>query len=205
MNKITNNLIHKGYLKSDLIIEAFAEIPRAEFVPSRLRGAAEFDIPIPVGHGFMIPAMSVVAFMLELLAVERGKRVLVVGHGSGWTSALLSYIVGKDGHVTSVGRSEELRKQALTQMAKFSFIERDHIVDTYVAHSCDQLDFDKKYDYIIVMDEFFMRCELSQLLNHAGTMVAPMQNVITLFRKEENSAELSREPFAGMTFLPLDL
>ena len=49
MSSIVNILIHKGFLKTDAIIDAFAAVPRTEFMPQRFRSAAEADIPIPLG------------------------------------------------------------------------------------------------------------------------------------------------------------
>jgi len=200
MNRVTNQLIHKGYLKTDSVIDAFAEIPRAEFVPSRLRTAAESDIPIPIGHGMMIPATSVVAYMIELLQAQKGDQVLVVGYGSGWFSALLSFIVGYNGHVTSIGRSVALQKQVLSHIGKFGFINRDHIVDTYIINDCADMP-DAFYDRIIVFDDYYNRCELEKKLTPGGTMVAPVDNLITLF-SFTTEKELKKNVFSGMTFFP---
>ncbi len=200
MNRVTNQLIHKGYLKTDSVIDAFAEIPRAEFVPSRLRVAAEADIPIPIGHGVMIPATSVVAYMVELLQAQKGNHVLIAGYGSGWFSALLSFIVGFHGHVTSIGRSEALKKQVVSHIGRFGFIARDHIVDTYIVEDCADIP-DASYDRIIIFDEYYVQCDLVKKLNLGGILVAPIDNVITLFsRTAENG--LTKRAFSGMTFFP---
>ena len=85
MRLLVNKLINKGYLKTDLIIDAFSEIGRIEFVPKELEKEAEADIPLPIGFGQTISQPLTVAFMFELLDPQRGHNVLDIGSGSGWT------------------------------------------------------------------------------------------------------------------------
>ena len=92
MSKLANNLIHKGYLKTDIIIEAFSEIDRTEFVPDRFRVVALSDIPLSIGHGQVLPEPSIMAFMLELLRPARSQDILVVGFGGGWIISILNFI-----------------------------------------------------------------------------------------------------------------
>ena len=104
MNSLINNLIRNGYLKSDLIIDAFSEISRIEFVPKEFEKDANADIALPIGYGQTISQPKTVAIMLELLDSQRGHNILDIGSGSGWTTALLCCIVGKGGRVTAVER-----------------------------------------------------------------------------------------------------
>lgn len=59
--------------------------------------------------------------MLEMLWVHKGHKVLDIGSGSGWTTALLSFIVGENGFVTGVERVEELVKIGADNLKKFGF------------------------------------------------------------------------------------
>lgn len=72
------------------VLDAFARVPRATFVPERLRAEAELDRPLPIGFGQTISQPFVVAFMTERLELRGGERVLEVGTGSGYQTALLA-------------------------------------------------------------------------------------------------------------------
>jgi protein-L-isoaspartate(D-aspartate) O-methyltransferase len=97
MEELINNLIFSGYLKTPRIIEAFRKIDRADFVPPDLLAEAYGNYPLPIGYGQTISQPLTVAFMFELLQPERGDKILDVGSGSGWTTALLAYIVSQEG------------------------------------------------------------------------------------------------------------
>src|SRR5919106_1797360 len=93
---------------SDPVSAAFAAVPREEFLPAGARGQAAYDGPIPIGHGQTNSQPSSVATMLRLLDVRAGHRVLDVGAGSGWTTALLGHLVGPSGLVVGVELVPEL-------------------------------------------------------------------------------------------------
>ena len=65
MNKTIGKLIYNGVLKTDSIIEAFANISRSEFVSTNLRSVANSDISIPTGYGYMTATISTIARILE--------------------------------------------------------------------------------------------------------------------------------------------
>lgn len=83
---------------------AFAAQPRARFLPAGSRRLADVDEPVPIGHGQTNSQPSTVSDMLELLDVRPGMRVLDIGAGSGWTTALLAELTGPTGSVLGVER-----------------------------------------------------------------------------------------------------
>ncbi len=98
--------------------EAFAAVPRAGFLHAWDRGRAGHDGPIAIGFGQTNSQPRTVADMLRLLDVRSGQRVLDVGAGSGWTTALLGHLVGPDGSVVGVERVPELAAFGAANLAR---------------------------------------------------------------------------------------
>ena len=86
-------------MSHDRVVDAFAAVPRERFLPAGQRRFARLDRPLPIGHGQTNSQPTTVRNMLRLLDVQPGQRVLDVGCGSGWTTALLGRLVGPDGWV----------------------------------------------------------------------------------------------------------
>jgi protein-L-isoaspartate(D-aspartate) O-methyltransferase len=93
---------------SDRVAEAFAAMPRESFLPPEQRRSAAYDGPLPIGGGQTNSQPSTVAAMLRLLDVGTGQKVLDVGSGSGWTTALLAHLTGPTGRVLAVELDPDL-------------------------------------------------------------------------------------------------
>ncbi|GHH67784.1 fibrillarin-like rRNA methylase [Promicromonospora soli] len=92
----------------DDITRAMRAVPRRDFLPRSQRPFADHDAPLPIGRGQTSSQPTTVAAMLRLLRVPLGARVLDVGAGSGWTTALLAYLTGPSGSVLGVERDSRL-------------------------------------------------------------------------------------------------
>src|SRR5665647_1698314 len=90
------------------IEEAFKAVPRINFLRPEEKDQHELDVPLPIGSGQTNSQPSTVRQMLEWLDAQPGDKVLDVGSGSGWTTALLSSIVGSKGKVFAVEKIPEL-------------------------------------------------------------------------------------------------
>ena len=88
--------------------DAFQHVRRVDFLPPDQRGFAGDDRALPIGHRQTNSQPSTVRAMLELLETAPGHRVLDVGCGSGWTTALLGHLVGPQGSVCGVEIVPEL-------------------------------------------------------------------------------------------------
>lgn len=101
----------------DAVARAFSSLPRQSFLPERERLRAHFDGPIPIGHGQTNSQPRTVADMLRLLATRPGDRVLDVGSGSGWTTALLAHLVGPTGSVLGLELDPALAEWGAANLA----------------------------------------------------------------------------------------
>jgi protein-L-isoaspartate(D-aspartate) O-methyltransferase len=90
------------------VAAAFARVDRAEFLRRHDRSMADLDGPISIGFGQTNSQPRTVRAMLELLDVRTGQKVLDVGSGSGWTTALLAQLVGPTGSVLGVELEPDL-------------------------------------------------------------------------------------------------
>ena len=105
---LLHHLEKMGVLRTPRLMETFWVVDRAYFVPQELREGAYEDYPLPIGYGATISQPTTVVFMLEKLDVQPGQRVLDVGSGSGWTTALLAHLVGAQGKVIGLEIVPEL-------------------------------------------------------------------------------------------------
>lgn len=202
MNKLAFDLIKKGYLKTDIIIDAIAEIGRVEFVPSELEPEAEREVALPIGFGQTISQPMVVAFMLELLDPQRGQKILDVGSGSGWTTALLAYIVGAKGQVIGIERIKELKELGKKNVEKYGFISKG-IARFFCGDGSKGLKEEAPFDRILVSattDK--VPQELEDQLKIGGKLVIPINNSI-IFLKRKSDTEFEKEEFPGFYFVPL--
>ncbi|MDR7253288.1 protein-L-isoaspartate(D-aspartate) O-methyltransferase [Nocardioides sp. BE266] len=101
----------------DAVDHAFAAHPRAGFLPRAVRRRASYDGPLQIAAGQTNSQPRTVADMLRLLDVHPGQRVLDVGSGSGWTTALLAHLVGPTGEVHGVELEPELVAFGSTNLA----------------------------------------------------------------------------------------
>lgn len=101
----------------DPVARAMALTPRADFLPPGARRHADEDRALVIGHGSTNSQPSTVKTMLDLLAVRPGDRVLDVGSGSGWTTAVLARLTGPGGSVLGVELEEPLVQRSAAALA----------------------------------------------------------------------------------------
>lgn len=202
MSRLINELIRGGYLRTDSIIDAFSEINRVEFVPDDLASQAEINIPLPIGYGQTISQPLTVAFMFELLDPRRGQNILDVGSGSGWTTALLSRIVGEKGKVTAIERIPELCEFGKKNTDKFGFVEKG-VAEFYCVNGTKGFPKYAPFDRILVsaMTQEVPKA-LKEQLKIGGKMVIPVHNDIWYLEKKGED-DFYKEEYPGFAFVPL--
>jgi protein-L-isoaspartate(D-aspartate) O-methyltransferase len=114
---VRTQLASRG-LRDLRMLEAMREVPRHEFVPEQFREGAYEDHPLPIGAGQTISQPYIVAVMLAYLALQPTDRVLEVGAGSGYVTALLSRLCAE---VYSIERHAELAAGAQVALARLGY------------------------------------------------------------------------------------
>jgi protein-L-isoaspartate(D-aspartate) O-methyltransferase len=105
-------LRHTG-IRDERVLAAIAQIPRARFVPEPARDDAEADRPLPIGFGQTISQPYVAAYMTEALRLSGTERVLEVGTGSGYQTALLAYLAEEVFSIEIVAELSERARRVL--------------------------------------------------------------------------------------------
>jgi len=100
------------------VLDAFGRVPRHLFVPAAELPSAYADHPLPIGSGQTISQPYVVAYMLEQARLEPTDRVLEIGTGSGYQTALLAELVDE---VYSIERIEELATRARELLRRLGY------------------------------------------------------------------------------------
>lgn len=206
--KLIKTLTDEGYLKTPSIIEAFQNIDRIDFVPENLKNVAYANNPLPIGHGQTISQPLTVAFMLELLEPKKGEKILDIGAGSGWQTALLAHIVREQGKVITVERIQELADMARRNLAKYGFAADSGeagkgIVQIILGDGSKGYKDEAPYDKIIAAAAAEdIPASWKEQLKIGGRIVAPVgQSIIMLEKTEQN--QFSQKQYFGFSFVPL--
>ena len=183
----------------DPIDKAFKDAPRRNFLPEEVKSSAGLDIPLPIGSGQTNSQPTTVAMMLRWLDVEPANKVLDVGSGSGWTSALLASLTGRRGKVHAVELLRELLELGQDNCQRMN-------IKNVKFHQAGK-DFgwpaEAPYDRILVSaaaDE--MPEELLDQLKAPGRMVVPVSSTVYVIEKDEKGSITEREE-PGFMFVPL--
>jgi protein-L-isoaspartate(D-aspartate) O-methyltransferase len=100
------------------VLDAMRKVPRHEFVPESFRQDAYEDHPLPIGEGQTISQPYIVAAMLKHLALQANERILEIGTGSGYMTALLSLLCAE---VYSVERHAQLAASAESTLHRLEY------------------------------------------------------------------------------------
>ncbi|MGM0628984.1 MAG: protein-L-isoaspartate O-methyltransferase family protein [Patescibacteria group bacterium] len=208
MEELTNEdlIVHlennTGVLTSE-IKEAFKAVDRKDFVDEDYVIEAYNDYPLPIGYGQTISQPTVVAMMLDLLSPQKGDRILDVGCGSGWTTALLGFLVGTEGEVVGTDVIEEFVELARNRLSSY----QDKVPNTAFFHvSEESAIYSQEYDKILVnasFSEIFDIPEnIKKALKEGGRMVAPVGSDLMVFTKKNSELKEERCLPQTVSFVP---
>ncbi len=178
---------------------AMSSTPRADFLPPEVRHLADADHPVMIGWNATNSQPSTVARMLELLDVQSGDRVLDVGSGSGWTTAILSVLAGDEGAVIGVELVPQLVEYGNERLAETGTRAEIREAVSGVLGLPDEAPFDR---ILVSAQAATVPTPLETLLAEGGRLVVPIAGLMTVVDMRDGLPH--RRADAGIySFVPL--
>ena len=168
------------------VLNACTQVPREAFVPENYRQLAFSDTEIDIGHGQAMMAPKIEARLLQALDVRRTDRVLEIGTGSGYLSALLASLAA---HITSIEIFDDLATRAKHNLRQGGISN----IALHVGDGLDGWSTAEPYDVIVVTGSTPARRPLiEQQLSINGRMfivvgVAPVMEALLITRLAKDS------------------
>ncbi len=190
------NLIQKLKFQGfpEKIVDSFKKVDRELFVASESRNKSYEDIALPIGHNQTISQPYTIAYMLMLLEVQDGQKILEIGSGSGYVIALLSEL-NKSGEIIGIERIKELAEESKKKLTNYK--------NAKIVHG-NALDFkEKDFDRIIASASFeeIPQKLINSKLKKGGKFVGPVKDKIVSLKKEINENKIKE--FPGFYFVPI--
>ena len=187
-------------IRDPRVLDAFRAVPRADFVPPRLAEHAYVDEPLPIPHRQVTTQPSLVAKMIEALALAGGERVLEIGTGYGFQTALLARLAAR---VWSVERWPDIADVGRENLARAG-VENAEVV---VGDGSEGLPEHAPFDAVLVSAAFpSVPAPLAAQLAPGGRLVQPIgpggNEDVVLFAKTADGLE-RRATVTGARFVPL--
>jgi protein-L-isoaspartate(D-aspartate) O-methyltransferase len=185
-------------VKDGRVLETLGRLPRHLFVPPDMVPYAYSDEPLPVGEGQTISQPYIVAYMTEALSLEGGERVLEVGTGSGYQTAVLAELAAEVYSVEIIG---SLSAQAQSVLNKLGYRNIHFLVGDGSLGWPEEAPFDR---IIVTAAASQMPASLRDQLAEGGRLVLPLgaasQELVLVTRRGDDFAETRLLP---VRFVPL--
>jgi protein-L-isoaspartate(D-aspartate) O-methyltransferase len=210
--KLIQNLIKEGVLRSPRVIETMRRVPREKFLPENMRYYGAVDTPLPIGFGQTASAPHMVSIMNEALQLDVGSKVLEIGAGSGWHAATIAELIAPKtaprsewGHVYTLEIVQELAEFARKSIMNGGYGDRVSII-----HGDGSIGYAEKapYDRILVTAAApDVPKPLIDQLKPTGIMLIPVgslslfQNLIKITKGTDGKTK--QENLGGVAFVPL--
>jgi len=196
---VVNQLRKRGIIDT-AVIDAMSTVPRHRFVSRIYRSMAYTDNPLPIGHGQTISQPYVVALMTELLQLDRKHKVLEIGTGCGYQTAILSILSKK---IITIEVLSSLSTKSRKRLTKLGF----NNVDFHCADGKNGLSKEAPFDRILVSAApETIPDELIEQLAPKGYMVIPVGSLydqfIHIISKDKNG-QVHIKKSTPVRFVPL--
>lgn len=196
---VAHDLRGRG-IRDPMVLDAFAQVPRHVFLPESDAREAYGDFPVPIGHGQTVSQPYIVALMVEFAGISPGDRVLEVGTGCGYQTAILSRLAGEVVTVEIIPELVERARSTLAGLgcANVEFLEGD-----------GRLGVERRapFDAIVVSAApSTVPHALGQQLKEGGRLVIPVGpegGTQRLMRLVRHGARIDSEEITFVRFVPL--
>jgi protein-L-isoaspartate(D-aspartate) O-methyltransferase len=191
--------IERRGVKSAAVLEAMRATPRHLFVPLALRRSAYGDHPLPVGHGQTISQPYIVASMTEMLGVRAGDKVLEIGTGTGYQTAVLARLAGR---VYSLEIVEALARDAAARLKEMGYTNVEARAGDGYQGWPEEAPFDR---IIVTAAPPELPAKLVEQLKSGGRLVAPVGREwqeLVVVDKDRNGRVRQRAEYPVM-FVPM--
>lgn len=185
-------------IRDERVLEAMRKVPRERFVRDRDISMAFFDGPLSIGCGQTISQPYIVAYMTEKMGLKSDSRVLEVGTGSGYQTAVLAEIAAA---VFTVEIVEDLSMQARSKLVELGYSN----IRFLVGDGCDGWPDESPFDSIIVTaSPAIVPQRLVEQLSDGGTMILPVgvhSQYLELVKRRGETVESER--LIAVRFVPM--
>ncbi|MCU0642066.1 MAG: protein-L-isoaspartate O-methyltransferase [archaeon] len=190
---LLDSLRKKGF--SEQVVSVFDKVKREDFVPQNLVGYAYEDISLPVMEGSTLSQPSTVAFMLDMLDVRDGQKILEIGSGSGYALALLSEM-NPNGKIYGLELIQSLG------ISSKKYLQEKKNVEVFIRNGSHGLPEFAPYDRILISASC-PECPSSLLsqLKDDGILVSAVKQSIIQIKKVNGEKIIKEHP--GFAFVPL--
>ena len=197
--------LKKNGIKNEQVIEAISKVPREEFIPQNLKKYAYKNRPVSIGYGQTISSPEIVAYMVQIANLTKESKVLEIGTGSGYQTAILSLLCNK---VFSIEIIPELAESAKNILKKLGYYTNKNNIEIQVGSGYLTKYKDSSFDAIIVTAAPPTIPEhLKKLLKINGRLIIPVgdglyQQELLRITKHEND-KFTEERLLGVKFVPM--
>ena len=197
--------LKKNGIKNEQVIEAISKVPREEFIPQNLKKYAYENRPLSIGYGQTISSPEIVAYMVQIANLTKESKVLEIGTGSGYQTAILSLLCNK---VFSIEIITELAESAKNILKKLEYYTDKNNIEIQVGSGYLTKYKDSSFDAIIVTAAPPTIPEhLKKLLKINGRLIIPVgdglyqQELLRITRHEND--QFTEERLLDVKFVPM--
>lgn len=199
---VVRQLAGRG-VRNQRVLAAMRWTPREWFLPPHLAGDAYSDAPLPIGNGQTISQPYVVALMTERLQPQRRSKLLEIGTGSGYQTAILAYIANR-GKIFTIERLPDLLVEAEERFRRLGLSNIETRLGDGATGWADQAPFD---GIIVAAAAPRIPEPLVDQLAPGGRLVIPVGDLasqeLVILERPLNGGDVVQQQAGGVRFVPL--